>query len=56
MEIFDNLHEQGNTIILVTHESFIAEHAHHVVHLKDGKIEYEENNKAAKPRSSKEEV
>lgn len=56
MEIFDNLHKQGNTIILVTHESFIAEHAHRVVHLKDGQIEYEENNKTSKRRSSKEEV
>jgi len=56
MEIFDNLHEQGNTIILVTHEAFIAEHARRAVHLKDGKIEYEENNKAANRRSRKEEV
>jgi putative ABC transport system ATP-binding protein len=56
MEIFDNLHQQGNTIILVTHESFIAEHAHRVVHLKDGKIEFEENNKTAKRGSRKEEV
>ncbi|HEY3250822.1 MAG TPA: ABC transporter ATP-binding protein [Ignavibacteria bacterium] len=39
MELFDNLHSQGNTIILVTHEDFIAEHAHRVVKLRDGKIE-----------------
>lgn len=43
MEIFDLLHQQGNTIILVTHEPFIAEHAHRRVHLKDGLIEFEEN-------------
>ena len=51
MEIFDNLHDQGNTIILVTHESFIAEHANRVVHLKDGKIEYEENTEEVKEQT-----
>jgi putative ABC transport system ATP-binding protein len=56
MEIFDNLHEQGNTIILVTHESFIAEHAHRVVHLKDGLIEFEENNKTSSRKSRKKEA
>lgn len=56
MEIFDNLHKQGNTIILVTHESFIAEHAHRVVHLKDGKIEFEENNKTSSRKSRQKEV
>src|SRR4030095_4067832 len=39
MELFDNLHSLGNTIILVTHEDFIAEHAHRIVKLKDGNIE-----------------
>jgi putative ABC transport system ATP-binding protein len=39
MDLFDNLHAQGNTIILVTHEDFIAEHAHRVVRLRDGLIE-----------------
>lgn len=39
MEIFDQLHEQGNTIIIITHEDFIARHARRIVHLKDGKIE-----------------
>jgi len=52
MEIFDQLHEQGNTIILVTHEAFIAEHAHRVIHLKDGKIELEE----ATPKKTETEV
>jgi len=42
MEIFDRLHQQGNTIILVTHEAEIAHHAHRIIHLKDGKIEFEE--------------
>ncbi len=39
MAIFDDLHKEGNTIILVTHEQNIAEHAHRIVKLKDGMIE-----------------
>ncbi len=39
MAIFDELHRQGNTIILVTHESDIAEYAHRVVRMRDGLIE-----------------
>ncbi len=39
MELFDNLQTQGNTIILVTHEDFIAEHAHRIIRLRDGLIE-----------------
>ncbi|RMF61187.1 MAG: ABC transporter ATP-binding protein [Calditrichaeota bacterium] len=42
MEILDNLHEQGNTIILVTHEKAIAEHAKKRIYLRDGKIVGEE--------------
>lgn len=41
MEIFDRLNEQGNTIVLVTHEDFIARHAQRAIHLRDGKIEKE---------------
>src|ERR671936_549320 len=41
MALFNRLHEQGNTIILVTHEHDIAEHAHRVIHIKDGKVEYD---------------
>jgi putative ABC transport system ATP-binding protein len=42
MALFDNLHRQGNTIILVTHEADIARHAHRAVHLRDGLIERDE--------------
>ena len=42
MAIFDQLHRQGNTIILVTHEPDIAEHARRVIHVRDGEIERDE--------------
>jgi putative ABC transport system ATP-binding protein len=38
MEIFDALHETGNTIILVTHEDYIASHANRTIRLFDGKV------------------
>jgi putative ABC transport system ATP-binding protein len=38
MALFENLHRQGNTIILVTHEHDIAQHAHRIIHIRDGKI------------------
>lgn len=42
MDIFGDLNQQGRTIILVTHESDIAEHAHRIVRILDGLIEREE--------------
>ena len=39
MNILDGLHKKGNTIILVTHEDSIAEHANRILRLKDGLIE-----------------
>ncbi len=45
MQIFEELHRQGNTIILVTHEEYIAEHALRIVRLRDGKIERDEQLK-----------
>ena len=39
MALFEALHDNGQTIVLVTHESDIAEHARRQVHLKDGKVE-----------------
>ena len=38
MKILDSLHDDGNTIILVTHEEYIADHADRTIHLFDGKI------------------
>jgi putative ABC transport system ATP-binding protein len=38
MALFENLYLQGNTIILVTHENDIAQHAHRIIHIRDGKI------------------
>lgn len=39
MALFERLHEQGNTIVLVTHENDIAQHARRIVFIRDGKIE-----------------
>ena len=38
MQILDDLHKKGNTIILVTHEDDVARHAHRIIRLFDGKI------------------
>jgi putative ABC transport system ATP-binding protein len=38
MELFDNLHGQGQTIILVTHEEEVARHARRIIKMKDGKV------------------
>ena len=42
MRLFEKLHGEGNTIILVTHERDIADHAHRTIHIRDGKIETDE--------------
>jgi putative ABC transport system ATP-binding protein len=39
MAVFDRLHENGNTIVLVTHEPDIAAYAHRVIHIRDGQVE-----------------
>src|SRR5277367_344301 len=45
MALFDELRSKGNTIVLVTHEPDIAEHAHRVVHIRDGEIASDEPSK-----------
>ena len=47
MNILDELHNRGNTIILVTHEDDIAQHAHRVIRLFDGKITEDEELKSS---------
>ena len=42
MALFERLYQEGNTIILVTHENDIALHAHRIVHIRDGKVEKDE--------------
>ena len=42
MNLFANLHRQGNTIILVTHEMDIAQHAHRIIFIRDGRIASDE--------------
>ena len=42
MALFANLHREGNTIILVTHENDIAQHAHRIIYIRDGKIASDE--------------
>lgn len=42
MALFERLHGEGNTIVLVTHEPDIAAHAHRVIHIRDGKVERDE--------------
>jgi len=39
MEIFEKIQSEGNTVIVVTHEPDIAEHAHRIVRLRDGYVE-----------------
>ena len=42
MELFESIHEAGNTIIIVTHEEYIAEHSDRIIRLRDGRIERDE--------------
>ena len=44
MSIFERIHKMGNTVILVTHEPDIAQHAHRIIRLRDGLVESDEKN------------
>ncbi len=44
MQLFADIHKQGNTLIVVTHEEDIALHAHRIIRLKDGEVESDEIN------------
>ena len=44
MELFQHLHDKGNTIIMVTHEDDIAHYAHRIIRLRDGLVEKDEIN------------
>lgn len=44
MSIFEEIHKMGNTVILVTHEPDIAQHAHRIIRLRDGLVESDEMN------------
>ncbi|MEJ6693588.1 MAG: ABC transporter ATP-binding protein [Saprospiraceae bacterium] len=45
MQIFESIQDKGNTVIIVTHEPDIAEHAHRIIKLRDGLIETDVRNK-----------
>lgn len=44
MELFEEIHEKGNTVIIVTHEEDIARYAHRIIRIRDGVIERDEIN------------
>ncbi len=44
MELFNEIHEKGNTIIIVTHEEEIAKHARRIIRLIDGEIDFDKLN------------
>jgi putative ABC transport system ATP-binding protein len=50
MGLFQDLHDKGNTIIMVTHEDDIAHYAHRIIRLKDGLVEWDRKNDAVSRR------
>jgi putative ABC transport system ATP-binding protein len=44
MNLFQELHDKGNTIIMVTHEDDIAHYAHRIIRLRDGLVEWDRKN------------
>jgi len=45
MRLFDDIHQAGNTLVVVTHEEEIAQHAHRIIRLRDGQIESDTMNR-----------
>lgn len=45
MGVFAKLHKEGNTVILVTHEGDIAQHAHRIIRIRDGRVESDEKTR-----------
>jgi putative ABC transport system ATP-binding protein len=50
MKLMEDLHRKGNTIVLVTHEADIAEHAYRVVHIRDGVVASDERKSRVAPQ------
>ena len=48
MALFQNIHKNGNTVIIVTHEEDIAQYAHRIIRLKDGEVESDALNQNSK--------
>ena len=42
LDLIDSLNDQGKTIVLVTHDNYVAERSHRVIHMKDGVVDREE--------------
>jgi putative ABC transport system ATP-binding protein len=52
LKLFDKLHQEGNTIILVTHERDIASYTHRIISIRDGRIASDEPNIPRTPESN----
>jgi putative ABC transport system ATP-binding protein len=50
LRLFERLHSDGNTIILVTHDRDVANYAHRVISIRDGKIASDERTRLAQAR------
>jgi len=56
MELIEDLNQRGNTIIIVTHEEFIAQHAHRVIKIRDGMIESDTLSKKGMDLAERKEI